>query len=621
MRPLLLLVDLQRDYLESPGLEPAAGPVVERAAALLRSCRRAAVPVAHAWTTVTRSDDRRMPHWRRQRRWICERGTPGHEPPPELLPQPGERVIHKTGFSPFENGELGALLDELDPDLLIVAGVHLHGCVREAVLDAYQRHQLESWVAADATASNDPVHAAITRRYLEERAARFLRVDEIASMIAGTAPPARNGNDAQGAARSSRAALVAWQGREVSQRAAAVDGLADRLEPLAEELAGVMADALGKPVRYGTIEVQRAAEMLRAVSARAATSGDGSRNGSAEIRRAPLGVVALVTPWNNPVYIPLGKIAPALVYGNAVLWKPAPAAADVSRRLATLLGDLPVTMIEGGPAEALAAMSAPEVDAVTITGSSLAGFAAQEVCARRRIPLQAELGGNNGAIVWPDADLGHAAREIAEGAFAQAGQRCTANRRVIVKSDCRQEFLELLIEATATLPWGDPRLPETRVGPLVSRAERDRVARLVDRAKDDVELITPHGREEPEAEGFAGCWYPPSIACSEDPGNELVREESFGPILVLQTARDWQEAIELLNGVPHGLAAALFSSSDGLAERSLREAQAGVLKLGRSTADAEVDVPFGGWKASGIGPPEHGEFDRDFYTRPQVVYR
>lgn len=339
------------------------------------------------------------------------------------------------------------------------------------------------------------------------------------------------------------------------------------------------------------------------------------------MRRAPLGVVALITPWNNPVYIPLGKIAPALVYGNAVVWKPAPAAKDVSRRLTDLLDGLPVTAIEGGPGEAVAAMTAPGVDAVTITGSSLAGFAAQEVCARRRIPLQAELGGNNGAIVWPDADLPLAAREIAEGAFAQAGQRCTANRRVIVHGDCRQELLDLLLEETAAMAWGDPRLPETRVGPMVSPAERDRVARLVARAGPGVQLLAPHKAETPEADGFDGSWYPPTIAVCDDADHELVREESFGPLLVLQTAGDWNEAIELLNGVPHGLAAALFSASEELAERFLGKAQAGVLKLGRSTADAEVDVPFGGWKGSGIGPPEHGDFDRDFYTRPQVVYR
>jgi acyl-CoA reductase-like NAD-dependent aldehyde dehydrogenase/nicotinamidase-related amidase len=621
MKPLLLLVDLQRDYLDSPGLEPAAGPVIERAGTLLRGCRQARIPVVHAMTSVSRDDDRRMPHWKREGRWLCEVGTPGHEPPPELRPHDTERVIHKTFFSAFENGELDDALRDADADLLMVAGVHLHGCVRQAVLDAYQRHPVEIWVAADAIASNDPLHSAITWRYLERRAARFLSVAEIEAALGGGGRPAANGNAAAEAAGRCRAAIGGWQAREPGDRADALERLADRLEPRAEELARAMAVSLGKPVRYGAMEATRSAEMLRAVAARARAADVGTSSGSTEVVRRPLGVVALITPWNNPVYIPLGKLAPALAYGNAVVWKPAPAPGEISRELAGMFDRLPVALVEGGREAALATMSEPEIDAVTITGSSTAGFAAQEVCARRRIPLQAELGGNNAAIVWPDADLALAAREIADGAFAQAGQRCTANRRVIAHRDCRDELLELIGRETEALPWGDPRDERTKVGPLVSAEERERVAQLVARAGDDVDLIVPHGSEPPAVEGFDGAWYPPTIALCEEPTREIVQQESFGPVLVVQTASDWDQAIGLLNGVPQGLVAALFSSSSELTERFLREARAGVLKLGRSTADAEVDVPFGGWKGSGIGPPEHGDFDLDFYTRPQAVYR
>jgi acyl-CoA reductase-like NAD-dependent aldehyde dehydrogenase len=620
MRPLLLLVDLQLDYLDSPGLEPAAGQVVERAAELLQACRGAGIPVVHAVTTVSRDDDRRMPHWQQEGRWLCEEGTPGHEPPVELRPSDGEPVVHKTFFSAFENGELDDVLGKTAPDLLIVAGIYLHGCVRQTVLDAYQRHRIPIWVAADATGSNDPLHAALTRRYLERRAARFMSVAEVTSALNGPVPPKGNGDAAGDAARTCRAALGAWQKNGVAGRALALEAVADRLEPQAADMALAMAETIGKPVRYGTMEVIRAAEMLRAVAHRADATGGSEPVGAAEVRRRPLGIVAVITPWNNPVYIPLGKIAPALAYGNAVIWKPAPAATEISRRLASVLEELPLGLMEGGVEAAMAAMSEPGVDAVTVTGSSAAGFAAQEICAGRRIPFQAELGGNNAAIVWPDADLGLAAREIAEGAFAQAGQRCTANRRVIVHAECRDELLDLLQRETKALSWGDPRREETQVGPLVSAERQERLARLLARAGDEVKLITPHGDSTPEADGFAGAWCPPTIALCDDPAHELVQEEAFGPILVLQTATGWDEALALLNGVPQGLAAALFSSSPELAERFLREANAGILKLGRSTADAEVDVPFGGWKGSGIGPPEHGDFDLDFYTRPQVVY-
>jgi acyl-CoA reductase-like NAD-dependent aldehyde dehydrogenase len=621
MRPLLLLIDLQRDYLAAPRLEPAAGPLVERASVLLGHWRDADLPVVHVWTTVSRSDDRRMPHWKREGRWLCEEGTAGHEPPDELRPQRDEQVLHKRAFSPFEDGGLDGVLEQERPDLLVVAGVHLHGCIRQAVLDAYQRHEIEIWVAADATASDDPLHSAITRRYLERRAAKFLSVTDVAAALRGATPPAVNGAPAGDASRRCRAVLGPWQSTPPAERAEALERLAERLDPQAAELAGMLATSIGKPVRYGAREVLRAGEMLRAVARRCRADEDPEPIGVAEVRRRPLGVVALITPWNNPISIPLGKIAPAVAYGNAVIWKPSPLADVISRRLFATLDELPVELVAGHRRAALAAMSDPEVDAVTITGSSAAGFDAQEVCGRRRIPLQAELGGNNAAIVWSDADLGLAAREIAEGAFGQAGQRCTANRRVIVHRDCRGELLDLLGRETAALRWGDPHHPETVVGPLVSPRERERVATLVARAGDEVELIVPHGSAAPESNGSGGAWYPPTIAQCDDPSHELVQGESFGPLLVVQTASGWDEAIDLLNGVCQGLVAALFSSSDERGERFLQEAGAGVLKLGLSTADADVDVPFGGWKHSGIGPPEHASFDRDFYTRPQAVYR
>jgi acyl-CoA reductase-like NAD-dependent aldehyde dehydrogenase/nicotinamidase-related amidase len=628
MRPLLLLVDLQHDYLASPGLQPAAGPLTRKAGTLLRGCREIGVPVAHVWTTVSRSDDRRMPHWRRDGRWLCEEGTPGHSPPPELEPNGDESVVHKTSFNAFRGGDLDRVLAANGTDLLVVAGVHLHACVRQAVLDAYERQGMVIWVAEDATASDDPVHAAITRRYLERRAARFVAVGEILGGLrapGGPAPPEADEGIVGTMAARCRDALAPWQDTERAERAGLLERVADLLEPEADDLAHQMAEGVGKPVRYGSIEVRRTAEMLRAVARRARRSDEGG-NGSAQVRRRPLGVVALVTPWNNPVYIPLGKIAPALAYGNAVLWKPAPAAHAISERLAHLLDEAGapsgiVGLVAGGRRTAQAAMLDPAVDAATLTGSSHAGYGAQEICARRRIPLQAELGGNNAAVVWPDADLEHAARQIAEGAFAQAGQRCTANRRVVVHRACADELLERLQRATAALAWGDPRSPETNVGPMVNAAERERVADAIARAAALASPpVVPHGSVAPSVDGFDGAWYPPTIVPCDDPSHELVQQETLGPVLVVQTAGDWDQAIELVNGVREGLVAALFSSSPDLETSFLARAAAGILKINRSTADADVDVPFGGWKASGIGPPEHGSFDRDFYTRPQVVY-
>ena len=257
-------------------------------------------------------------------------------------------------------------------------------------------------------------------------------------------------------------------------------------------------------------------------------------------------------------------------------------------------------------------------DAVTISASLKAGRAAQEICATYHIPLQAELGGNNASIVWRDADLGAAAESISEGAFAFAGQRCTANRRAIVDSSVYDVFLEHLILATRRLVLGDPADPDTQIGPLISAPSRNRVSAAIERARAaSLRVITPLKKLE-GARG--GAWLEPTIVCCDDPSAEIVQEETFGPVLVIQKAKGWGEAISLCNGVTQGLAGAIFTTSPKRIEDFLRRVRAGILKVNSSTANAAVDLPFGGCKASGIGPAEHGPANREFFTRMQSIY-
>ncbi len=630
-RPLLLLVDLQRDYLGTRGLEPAAGAIVERAAALLRGCRAAGIPVAHVWTTVSREDDRRMPHWQRDERWICVEGTAGHEPPPALRPEGAEAIIHKRFFNGFGDGSLELLLTWHGIDTLIIAGIHLHACVRETVLAAYELG-FKVWVADDAVGSDDPVHAAITRRYLAGRAARFAPGAELLKQFAPSQPAlavATTEDDAAaevaGATTKARAAWPAWTVSRPEMRRQMLERLAEILEQRAQPFADQMAREIGKPVAFGQVEVERTAGMMREIArndlaVQEAASGNGWR-------RCALGVVAIITPWNNPFLIPLGKIAAAVLYGNTVVWKPAPAAASLADTLMKCLREAGwpegvIELVPGGIAHAVALMNDPRVDAVTLTGGLLAGYAAQEICARRHIPLQAELGGNNAAIIWPDCDLDDAAARVADGAFAQAGQRCTANRRVIVHQDCAEEFLKRLVPATAALPWGNPLERSTRIGPLVSARQRESMAAFIARAgQAGAKVIVPHGAREFSGFPLASTMHAPTIVCCDDPAMEIVQEESFGPVLVVQKAEDWAQAIALCNGVRQGLVAALFTRSAELPQRFLGEAQAGVLKINQATADVTTQLPFGGWKASGVGPPEHGLADQEFFTRIQTIYR
>lgn len=667
MRPLLLLVDLQNDFLSAPGLEPAGAEIVRRASRLVAGARALAVPVVHAMTSVDAEADDRMPHWKELGRWICVRGTPGQAAPPELAPVATETVVLKRFFSAFSAPALDRALAAAASDTLLVAGVHLHGCVRATVLDAYQRG-FSVWVAEDAVGSDDPLHAAVTRRYLEGRAARFASVEELlarlshggdtparaepclpAAVIAGGqlrgdglprllhrspretgrpifAVPVSGQQEAAAAAAAARSARREWERMPAARRSQCLAQLADLLETEAPVLARDLAVEVGKPVTAGEAEVRRAAALVRAAPA-APRNGVFPCGPNSALRRVPLGVVAVVTPWNNPLAIPLGKIAPAVSLGNAVVWKPAPAATRLALRALELarkagLPDGLVNLVAGDHGTAGAVMSDGGVDAVSLSGSSLAGWTAQEICARRRIPLQAELGGNNAAIVWEGADLARAAGLVARGAFSFAGQRCTANRRAVVDARLFEAFLDRLAAEVAALHWGDPLDPATEVGPLISAEARDRVAATVERATRQAERkLAPHeaGSLARELRG-AGAYYPPTIVVGADRESEIVQEETFGPVLVLQRAGDFEEALELCNGVRQGLVAALFAGPGAWQQRFLETAQTGVVKWNAATADADAAAPFGGWKASGLGPPEHGPGDPEFYTRMQAIY-
>ncbi len=633
MKPVLILVDLQNDFLSAKGLLPSPGMVIGNSAILLDFCRHSNIPVVHVFTTVSPDPDSRMPHWKEQERWICVEGTSGHATPTELAPQDGEHVIHKHFFSAFSDGHLTRHLRAHSADTLIFAGLHLHACVRNSILDAYALG-FQILVADDAVGSDDPIHAAITRRYLHDRSMIFKPVSRIIEKLTTKekSPSLRDHPEREDPRVDqcvTHAALAGKALRHVpsGDRIAALLRLADILENHATPFARQMAEVIGKPVRYGKIEVERTASLVRAVASHA--SGATPSTSGSGYRRCPLGAIAVITPWNNPFLIPLGKISAAFAHANTVVWKPAPQSASIADTVMDCLrqADLPrhsVNLLHGNAQTARQLMVHPLTDAVTLTGGAQAGYSAVECCSRRHVPLQAELGGNNAAIIWKDADLGLAAPAIAEGAFGQAGQRCTANRRVIVHQDCYDAFLSALVTSAAKLPWGDPFDSDTTIGPMINNASRRAFSAILTRANaQGAEVLYPLGQVPPLAPHTHdhGAYQAPAIVVSPTHGSEIVQEESFGPILVVQKANDWEHAMELCNAVRQGLVSALFSSSPDLWQQFLNESKSGILKLNQSTADADVHLPFGGWKASGIGPPEHGAADIEFYTRIQTIYQ
>src|ERR1700722_1482404 len=616
MRPALVLLDLQYDFLDSPTLQPAVGDLISRAASLLQRCREASLPVIHVWTTVRREDDRRMPHWKEMDKWICVDGTPGHATPPPLRPQSSEAILHKTFFSAFEDGKLEKVLNHLSADTIWLAGVHLHSCIRATALDAYQRG-LTVRIVADAVGSYDSLHAAITRRYLESRVASFVAAGDLFAALAR--PKESTKDEISRATAKARMAWLNWRDSSLDSRVELLGGIASSIESVAPALATHIATEVHKPIRYAQGQLPRAVALVKAAARHPDEPLQRKCGEHSTLRYRPRGVVAMLTPWNNPIAIPFGKIAPALLYGNAIVWKPSPAATSTANRAVKILESAGcpaglVNVVHGGSATAEHLLADGGVDAVMLTGSVSSGSSAQAICAERHVPLQAELGGNNAAIIWSDTDLEAAAFAVAEGAFGFAGQRCTANRRVIVERSCLDRFVKQLERAVSSLCCGDTLNPETRVGRMISAKKREQVAALVSRTEGPWPVVLRgHSFNDP-------AFYPPTVVCCDDPRHELVQEETFGPLMVLQPASDFDHALRLCNGVRYGLVAALFSDDPERRTRFLDDAQAGILKIDSTTADADAEAPFGGWKASGIGPPEHGRSNREVYSHTQAVY-
>lgn len=624
MRPWFIFVDLQTDFLAENGLDPHASIIIAGAARLLDEARQRSSVITHIYTSVDRSDDRRMRHWQLSGRWSCEIGTPGHAPPAVLAPLFNEIVLHKVGFGVgSEKLARTAKAEDAGP-VAIVAGVHGHACVRQIALDLNEAGFVVR-IARDAIGSSDPWQAAQAEIYLRRRFIDFSATHDILASLDDD--PSGRGlvEDQLGSAISDVRAVAHGAARPKHNRKERCELLvaaAARVESGAEELARSITREVGKPIRYARGEVARSAALLRMVARRAATEVLENREAEAVVRRRPLGTVGIISPWNNPLAIAVGQIAPALAFGNAVIWKPTPYAlelATIFRRHLLSAGVEPAAfqLLPGGNDISFALAGEPLVAAICFTGSTRAGRLFAGLCGERFIPLQAELGGNNAVLVMADADLEQAARLVSEAAFGCAGQRCTAARRVIVETRVLDRFVDLLIERTAALACGDPWHDETQVGPMLNAERATSVRAQVERARGEGHAVV---QPCPEPALQDPAFHPPTIVICRVADAEIVQVETFGPVLVVQPAADFANALTLINAVPYGLVSAMFGGDDRNRAIFLDSAEAGLIKFDQATVEAGIDVPFGGWKASGIGVPQHGASNREFFTRAQAVY-
>ena len=433
--------------------------------------------------------------------------------------------------------------------------------------------------------------------------------------------PDHSAVDVAAAFARSRPAQRQWAAAPALERSQALDACADLVRQASHELIDLGVAEVGKPRTEMAAEVTRAVGILRYYAA-AALDPNGETYPGADptclewSRDVPWGAVGLITPWNFPIAIPLWKAAPALAYGNAVVCKPAPAGTAVALRLAELMqavlpADVFTVVTGGGPAgEAVVA----QADAISFTGSVAVGQRVVLAGAARGEPVQAEMGGQNPSIVLADADPQAAAQVIAAAAMAYAGQKCTATSRVVVVGDPRP-FTEALVAAVEDLLVGDPDDPAVVVGPVISQLAQATVVAAAQEALSAGGEVLLGGH----ALGEVGHYVAPTVVRGLAPEHRLAQEETFGPFVVIQDAKDLATAVGIANGVRYGLAAAIFTGDLGLALRLSSEVEAGMLRVNGPTTGVDFYAPFGGLKESSYGLREQGKAARRFYTQRQTI--
>jgi acyl-CoA reductase-like NAD-dependent aldehyde dehydrogenase/nicotinamidase-related amidase len=668
MRSCLLLIDLQNDFLARPGLVPPAAELIDQIAILLKEWRKLGLPVMHVHTLVSTDGQNRMPHWKAQNIWSCVEGSFGAKAPVKLTPLASEQVFVKQYFSGFSHGHLLSSLQANNIDTLVIAGAYTHACVRATIVDAYQ-HGFRIWAADDGVGSDSPDHDQITRDYLNQRCCEFIDTKEIlarlclsvhfplASIVDRKLPSFLLNNtwhpssstaswahrtptnhkeitfyftpcnqiEINRAVTAATKALPAWSASDVSNKQAILASWKAVIEHRREDFISCLTLEIGKPLFDAQQEFNYALQLLDACIDRDQNLIHKPKydNGMVDIRHCPLGCVGIITPWNNSLAIPVGKLAPALLYGNSVVWKPAPSASGVAMLLmdSLMACGLPANVLNiifGGADTGVALALSDGLAALSFTGSIAAGRQLAMICAGKGIPLQAELGGNNGVIVTRHCQVAEVATVLADSVFSFSGQRCTAPRRLIVERSILDEFTSAFINRASELKIGFPQDITTKIGPLLSEDRQQTMTEIVANALAAGARLL-YGGGIPT--GFeSGCWFEPTVLLSDSCLDQVVREESFGPIAVILPVDNFEEALVVCNDVEHGLVATLCSDYPQQQLRFMQTIEAGILRLGVANMFIHPEAPFGGWKASTIGYPEHGRWDQDFYTRPQALY-
>lgn len=449
------------------------------------------------------------------------------------------------------------------------------------------------------------------------------------SLIVAQGSNART-SDVDAAVRAAGKAAASWAAAPMHQRGMLLLNAADIVDRNAEAWGLELAREEGKTKAEGIGEVRRAAQILRYYGnegdRQAGQIFSSPRAGEQIlVTRKPLGVVGVITPFNFPIAIPAWKIAPALIYGNTVVWKPASTVPLLAIRLAQALTEagLPegvLNLLIGGSDVGNAIVDHPGIDAVTFTGSTGVGRRIAAAAAARGIPAQAEMGGKNAAVVLDDADIELALEQVMLGAFRSTGQKCTATSRLIVTDGIADEFLAALAERAAALAVGDPTDDATQMGPVINDAAHQSISSGIEAATTQGAAVLTGGLPYTEGPLSEGYFIAPTVVELNGAPADVWTDELFGPVLAVRRAADAEAAFEMANDSEFGLSAAIFTQDLTRALQAVEQIDVGVLHVNSESAGADPHVPFGGAKKSGLGPKEQGGAAREFFTHTTTVY-
>ncbi|KRV50522.1 aldehyde dehydrogenase [Wenjunlia vitaminophila] len=429
-------------------------------------------------------------------------------------------------------------------------------------------------------------------------------VNPATEQVVGTAP-AGSAQDVDRAVRAASASAAAWANTEPTRRAEHLARIRDGLAARQEDLAHCVVAEMGSPLTFSR-KVQVGLPVTVAASCVELLTGFEfeEKIGNSRVLHEPAGVVAAITPWNYPLHQIVAKVVPALAAGCPVVLKPAENTPLVAQLFAEIVHEagLPpgvFNLVTGVGSVAGAALAAhPGVDLVSFTGSTAVGRAIGRVAGERLKRVALELGGKSATVVLSDADLERAVRAGVGSAFANAGQTCSACTRMLVPADVHDEAVELAVLASARYRPGDPTDPATRLGPLVSARQRERVRGYLAEGPRCGARLAVGGAEPPDGHDL-GYYVRPTIFADVPPDSPIAQEEIFGPVLSVIPYRDEDEALAIANGTPYGLSGAVWSADEDRAVAFARRMQTGQVDINGGAFNPLA--PFGGYKDSGVG--------------------